>query len=261
MKKNNTPLTVVSVLVYIFLWLPVIVLVLFSFSSNKFGIKWEDFTLKWYLELFTNTAAKSALKRSLVIAVTTTVLATFLGTLAAYGLYKFKFKGKQVLRTTILLPIVMPYVVTGAALLTFFTRVLHLQLGYASIVLAHITFSLPLAVFIVLGRMQRIDWSLELAAMDLGANPVTTFLKVTGPLLLPSIMASAVLIFPWSFNDFVVTYFVAGVGSTTLPIYIFSQLRYGVSPVINTIGTLFVAVTALSLLLAGLVLKEGFAPK
>lgn len=256
MKSRVNALSVIAIFVYAFLWLPVAILVLFSFSGDKFGIRWEGFTLRWYLELLQNVAAKGALKRSLFIALVTTVVTTVGGTLSAYGLFKFRFRGKGLLRLTILLPIVLPYIVTGAALLTFFTRVARIPLGYPSIIIAHITFSLPLTVFVVLARMQRIDWTLEAAAMDLGADRVTTFTKVIGPLLLPGIIASAVLVFPWSFNDFVITYFVAGVGSTTLPIYIFSQLRYGVSPVINTIGTIFVAVTAISLLLAGSLLGE-----
>ena len=258
--KSNVSATifrVLAVLVYIFLWAPVIVIVVFSFSSNKFGIKWEDFTLRWYSELLSNMAVRDALTRSLIIAGVTVVVSTALGTLSAYGLYKLKFRGKQFLRTSILLPIVLPYVVTGGTLLVFFTRFIHIPLGYPSIIIAHITFSTPLAVFVVLGRMQRIDWAWEEAAMDLGANRIRTFQRVIGPLLLPAIAASAMLIFPWSFDDFVITYFVAGVGSTTLPIYVFSQLRFGATPVINTIGTIFTVVTVLGLLLSRFIEKRS----
>jgi len=259
MKSNTSTkiFRVLAVLVYIFLWAPVFVIVVFSFSSNKFGIKWEDFTLKWYSELLTNMAVRDALTRSLIISVVTVVVSTALGTLSAYGLYKLKFKGKQFLRTSILLPIVLPYVVTGGTLLVFFTRFIHIPLGYPSIIIAHITFSTPLAVFVILGRMQRIDWAWEEAAMDLGANRIRTFRRVIGPLLLPAIAASAMLIFPWSFDDFVITYFVAGVGSTTLPIYVFSQLRFGATPVINTIGTIFTVVTVLGLLLSRFIEKRS----
>ncbi len=142
------------------------------------------------------------------------------------------------------------------SLLVFFTRLIHIPLGFPSIIIAHIVFCSPLAVFIILGRMQRFDWSWEEAALDLGATPFRTFMRVTGPQLMPAIMASAMLIFPWSFDDFVITYFVAGVGSTTLPIYVFSQLRFGSTPVINTIGTLFVAVTMLGILLVYLVQRK-----
>lgn len=233
-------------LVYLFLWAPVIVVIVFSFSSNKFGVQWDDFTLRWYGELFTNSAVRSALLRSLFIAGVTVIVSSIIGTITAYGLFKLHFKGKKFLRTSILLPIVFPAVVTGAALLVFFTRFVHIPLGYPSIIIAHIVFSSPLAVFVILGRMQRIDWSWEEAAMDLGSNRLRTFMRVTGPQLMPAIVAAAMLIFPWSFDDFVVTYFVSGIGTTTLPIYVFSQLRFGATPVLNTIGTLFVLLTILA---------------
>jgi spermidine/putrescine transport system permease protein len=118
-------------------------------------------------------------------------------------------------------------------------------------------FSTPLAVFVILGRMQRFDWSWEEAAMDLGATRIRTFMRVTGPTLFPAIAASALLIFPWSFDDFVITYFVAGIGSTTLPIYVFSQLRFGATPVLNTIGTLFVALTMVALIVMHFLQKKS----
>jgi len=260
MKKKRIAskiLWVLSVLTLIFLWAPMILIIVFSFSSNKYGSSWEGFTTKWYVKLFTNDQVRDALMRSLIIAGVTVVIATLIGTITAYGLYKLNFRGKQFLRTSILLPIVFPSVVTGSALLVFFTRFVHIPLGYPSIIIAHIVFCSPLAVFIILGRMQRFDWSWEEAALDLGATPLRTFLRVTGPQLLPAIMASAMLIFPWSFDDFVITYFVSGVGSTTLPIYVFSQLRFGATPVINTIGTLFVSITMLGLGLVYLVQKMG----
>jgi len=248
-----------AVLIYLFLWLPTIILVIFSFSNNKFGIKWEGFTLRWYADIINNVGIRNALKMSLTIAIITVVVATIVGTLTAYGLYKYKFRGKRALRTTILLPIVMPYVVTGGALLVFFTRLIHIPLGYPSILIAHISFSVPLAVFVVLGRMARIDWILEEASADLGADKLTTWRKITVPLLLPAIIASAALIFPWSFDDFTITYFVAGIGSTTLPIYVFSQLRYGATPVINTIGTIFVTLPIIGLLLVSLLQRREVA--
>ncbi len=258
-KKSIAPkiLWVLSMITLFFLWAPMILIIVFSFSNSKYGSSWEGFTLKWYVKLATNDQVRDALMRSLIIAGVTVVVSTLIGTITAYGLYKLNFKGKQFLRTSILLPIVFPSVVTGSALLVFFTRLVHIPLGYPSIIIAHIVFCSPLAVFIILGRMQRFDWSWEEAALDLGATPLRTFIRVTGPQLLPAIMASAMLIFPWSFDDFVITYFVSGVGSTTLPIYVFSQLRFGATPVINTIGTLFVTVTMLGMLAVYFVQKMG----
>lgn len=259
MKSRNIAgkiLPVSAILVYLFLWLPTIILVIFSFSNNKFGIKWEGFTLRWYGDIINNVGIRNALRMSLTVAVITVVAATIIGTLTAYGLYKYKFRGKKFLRTSILLPITVPYVVTGGALLVFFTRVVHIPLGYPSIVIAHVTFSAPLATFVVLGRMARIDWSLEEASADLGAGVLTTWRKITIPLLLPAIIASAALIFPWSFDDFTITYFVAGIGTTTLPIYVFSQLRYGATSVINTIGTIFVVLPIIGILLMNFLQKK-----
>ena len=255
MKSKSAITPLLSTLIYIFLWAPVILLITFSFSKNRFGVRWEGFTLQWYGDIFRSNAVKEALIKSLVIALVTVVAATILGTIAAYGMYKYKFKGKETLRTTMLIPMVMPSVVTGAAFLVFY-KATGIPLGYVSIIIAHITFCSPLAAFVVLGRMMRIDWSLEEASADLGANRLTTLAKVTVPALLPAMIASATLIFPWSFDDFIITYFVAGVGTTTLPIYIFSQLRFGASPVINTIGTIFVAIPVIGILFITLLQKK-----
>jgi len=244
-------------LIYTIIWAPVFMLVIFSFSNNRFGVKWEGFTLRWYVELFTNSTIKDALYTSLIIAAVTVVVSTIAGTLLAYGMYKYKFRGKEALRVTVLMPMVMPSIVTGAALLVFFSRILQLPLGYVSIIIAHITFSTPLAMFVVLGRMARIDWSLEEASADLGASRLTTWRKITLPVLFPAMITSAAMIFPWSFDDVVITYFVAGVGTTTLPIYVFSQLRYGTTPVINTIGTIFVMFPIIGVLLVTLLQKKA----
>ena len=262
MKMWNVPdkiLVALTALIYIILWAPTMFLVLFSFNKDELGIRWEGFSLEWYPEIFNNVAVRDAVERSLIIAIITVVVATIVGTLTAYGLYKYKFRGRRALRTSVLLPITMPYVVIGGSLLIFFTRVAHIPLGYPTILIAHITFSIPLAVFVVLGRMARIDWTLEEASTDLGADKLTTWRRITIPLLLPAIIASAVLIFPWSFNDFVITFFVAGVGTTTLPLYVFSLLRFGETAVINAIGTIFVALPIIGLLLMNFLRKKEVA--
>lgn len=249
-------LLAIATLTYLFMWVPAIILIVFSFSNDRLGIRWEGFTLKWYAEIFNNVAVRNALEMSLIIAIITIVVSTVAGTVTAYGLYKYKFRGKEVLRMSLLLPIVMPYIVTAGALLVFFTRVVNIPLGYPSILIAHISFSTPLAVFIVLGRMQRIDWALEEASMDLGAGRLTTWRRITLPLLMPAIIASAVLIFPWSFSDFTITFFVAGVGNTTLPIYVYSALRWGETAAINAIGAIFIAFSVIGLLLLNFFQKK-----
>ncbi len=249
MKKDNILLKVFTGLVYFVLWVPVLVVVIFSFNDSKFGVVWKKFTFKWYRSLLDNSALQDALTRSLMVSVAVVILSCIIGTLGAYGFYKLKFRFKKTLRIAILVPIVLPGVVMGGSLLVYFERVVHVPLGYFSIVIAQLSWTAPLVVFIILGRMQRIDWSWEEAAQDLGASKVRTFFRITLPLLLPAIGASALVIFPWSFDDFMITYFVSGVGNATLPIYIFSQLRFGATPTINCIGTILMAISITLLLL------------
>jgi len=243
-------LIVLAILGYLFEWGPIIVLGIFSFSNNSFGVRWESFTTKWYVELLRTPALVNAVITSLIIASITAVIATIIGTLAGYGLYKYKFFGRRILRTSILLPITVPYIITAAGLLIYFTQVVHIPLGYPAIIIAHVSFSAPLAIFVTLGRMQRIDWSLEEASIDLGANRLTTWRKITIPLLLPAIFSSAALILPWSFNDFTITYFVAGVGTSTLPLYLFSMLQYSLKPVlINSVSLVLILLPTVGILM------------
>lgn len=249
LNKKHLDLALLT-LVYSALWAPVVIVIVYSFSNNKFGISWEGFTLKWYDALVHNAEVTSALMRSLFITSITVVVSTIVGTLVAYGLYKYKFRGKGFLRTGILLPIIMPSIVTGGALLVLFTKVIPIPLGYPSIIIAHITFCVPIVTFVVLGRMARIDWTLEEASADLGASTLTTWRKITVPLLLPAVLASIMMVFPWSFNDFTITYFVTGLGVTTLPLYIFSQMVHGSQGVmLNVIATILVMLPIIILLL------------
>jgi spermidine/putrescine transport system permease protein len=255
MKKNNILLKIITGLVYFVLWVPVLVVVIFSFNDSKFGVVWKKFTFKWYRSLLDNSQLHDALTRSLMVSVVVVILSCVIGTLSAYGLYKLQFRFKKTLRIALLVPIVLPGVVMGGSLLVYFDRIAHIPLGYVSIVLAQLSWAAPLAVFIILGRMQRIDWAWEEAAQDLGATKVRTFFRITLPLLLPAIGASALVVFPWSFDDFVITYFVAGVGNATLPIYIYSQLRFGATPTINCIGTILMLIS-ISLLLLNMALEN-----
>jgi len=247
-------LTLLVFLLFIFQWAPMILLTIFSFNDSRFLVSWQGFTLDWYREIFQDELTLQALKVSLIVAFTTIAISSVLGTMTAYAIFKFRFIGKEGLRAVLVLPLIMPSIVMGISLLLFFSRVIKVSLGYVSIITAHVVFSIPLVTFIVLARMQRIDWTLEEAAMDLGADRFTTLRRVTIPLLMPGIMAAAILNFPWSFNDFVITYFVAGIGTTTLPIRIYSMIKVrGVSPSINALGALIilasVALVIISLLL------------
>ncbi len=226
---------------YLFMYTPLLILMVFSFSSTEYGVVWEGFTLKWYMEVFENENIQNALKVSLIVAIPTVLISTAIGTITAFSLYRYKFMGRALYQGTLYIPLVMPDLVIGISLLLFYTSI-KLDLGILTILLAHISFSIPLTTLVIIARMQRIDRTLEDAAMDLGADEWTTMWKVTLPLLMPGILAAALLTFPWSFNDFVITFFVSGVGSSTLPLRVYSMIRLGVSPMVNALGTLIVVV-------------------
>jgi spermidine/putrescine transport system permease protein len=223
------------------MYAPLLVLVVFSLTPTEYAVAWEGFTLKWYQEVFANENIQAALKVSLLVAIPCVVISTAIGTITAITLYRHKFVGRALYQGILYIPLIMPDLVIGVALLLFYVSV-RMELGILSILFAHISFSIPLTTLVIIARMQRIDRTLEDAAMDLGADEWTTMRKVTLPLLKPGILAAALLTFPWSFNDFVITFFVSGVGSSTLPLRVYSMIRLGVSPMINALGTLIVVI-------------------
>ncbi len=227
--------------VYLFMYAPLLVLMVFSLTPTEYGVAWEGFTLKWYRAVFANKNIQDALKVSLIVAIPTVLISTAIGTITAFTLYRYKFLGRALYQGALYIPLVMPDLVIGISLLLFYSSI-KMELGILTILLAHISFSIPLTTLVIIARMQRIDRTLEDAAMDLGADEWTTMWKVTLPLLMPGIVAAALLTFPWSFNDFVITFFVSGVGSSTLPLRVYSMIRLGVSPMVNALGTLIVVV-------------------
>ena len=254
--KQTSPrlLSLGCFLLFVFMYAPLLVVIVYSLTPTEYGVSWEGFTLKWYQAVLANENIKAALKVSLMVAIPTVLIATAIGTITAFTLYRYKFFGRALYQGILYIPLIMPDLVIGVALLLFYTFI-KLELGIFTILLAHISFSIPLTTLVIIARMQRIDRSLEDAAMDLGADEWTTMRKVTLPLLKPGILAAALLAFPWSFNDFVITFFVSGVGSSTLPIRVFSMIRLGVSPVINALGTLIVVIP-LILVVIGLLLER-----
>ena len=242
------------VFLFVFMYAPLLVVIVFSFTPTEYGVSWEGFTFKWYQAVFENKNVQAALKVSLLVAIPCVLISTAIGTITAITLYRYKFFGRALYQGIIYIPLIMPDLVIGISLLLFYTAI-KLELGILTILLAHVSFSIPLTTLVIIARMQRIDRTLEDAAMDLGADELTTMRKVTLPLLKPGILAAALLTFPWSFNDFVITFFVAGVGSSTLPIRVFSMIRLGVSPIINALGTLIVVIP-LILVVIGLLLER-----
>ncbi len=222
-----------------FLYLPLAVLALFSFNSSRFTV-WEGFSLQWYSAAFHDTQLTDAAWNSLLIAVVATVLSTIIGTLCAYGLWK---RNSPVLTGSLYLSLVTPEIVTGISLLAFFQwtfRFLRVHLGMHTVILAHVSFSIAYVVIVVMARLRTVDPKLEEAALDLGANEWQAFRFVTLPLILPGVIAAALLAFTVSFDDYVITSLVAGVDSETLPMVIYAFARRGVNPVVNAISALIV---------------------
>jgi spermidine/putrescine transport system permease protein len=233
------PLNWFTALCYLFLYLPICVLVAFSFNTSRFSVEWQQFTVQWYVKLVQDPLVLDALYNSIIVAIVAMILSTIIGTLTAYGLYRYRFVGKTVFDGVLFLPIVTPEIVVGISLVVFFVAV-HVNLGLTTIIIAHTAFDIPFVMLIVRARLQGMDRTLEEAAMDLGADEWTTFFKVTIPQLKPGIIAGALWAFTLSFDDFVITFFVGGVGSTTLPLKIYSMVRLGVSPKINALSALIV---------------------
>jgi spermidine/putrescine transport system permease protein len=230
--------------VYVFLHLPVLVLMIFSFNSSKFSVQWRGFTLQWYHRLLDRPDILRGLRISLVVGGAATVISALLGTMMALALARHRFRGRRALEGFLYLPIVTPEIVVGISLLILFA-LLKLPLGIMTIIIAHVAFCISFVVIVVLARLEGMDQSLEEAAMILGADEITTFWKVTVPQLWPGILAGALLAFTMSFDDYVITSFVSGPGSSTLPIVVYSMVRKNVEPTINAISTIILMVTAL----------------
>lgn len=244
-----------TVLIYLFLYLPILILVVFSFNAARQTAVWEGFTLDWYRRLAANDRLLGALRNSLLVAGITTAVATLLGTLAALALERYRFRGRGSTGVVLFLPVILPDVVLGAALLTFFGAV-GLRLSIWTVVVAHVVFSISYVAIVVRARLAGLDPSLEEAARDLGAGPFETFRRVTLPLILPGVIASALLVFTLSIDDYVVTSFVAGVGATTLPLHIYSMLKLGVTPEVNAVSTLLLAGTVVLIVAAHLLMQS-----
>jgi spermidine/putrescine transport system permease protein len=235
--------------VYLFLHLPILVLVVFSFNASKFSVDWTGFSLEWYRRLAERDDILHGLRASLAVGIAATALSTVLGTLIALALARHRFRGRRTVEAFLYVPIVTPEIVVGISLLILFVLV-RLPLGLGTITIAHVAFCISFVVVVVLARLEGMDRSLEEAAMILGADEVTTFWKVTVPQLWPGIISGALLAFTMSFDDFVITSFVAGPGSSTLPLVVYSMVRRNIEPTINAISTLILAVTTVLIYVA-----------
>jgi spermidine/putrescine transport system permease protein len=226
-----------TVFFFIFLYLPIVVLVFYSFNANRMVMNWGGFGIDWYLKAFENEGIQKAVWNSLIVATVSTIFATAIATIGALVLARGgNFRGKTISLGLITLPLMVPEIVTAVAVLIFFSAI-GMNWGLGNVIIAHITFCIPFAFMPIRARLEGMDTSMEQAARDLYASEWETFRYVTAPLLMPGIVAGAMLAFVISMDDFIITLMVGGAGSTTLPVYIYSMIRRGLTPEINAVCT------------------------
>lgn len=234
----------VFVLVMLFLYLPLLVLTVFSFNESK-TMELTGFSLKWYEDLFFNSRTLwNSFRNSVIIAVTSGLISTIIGTFGAIGLYWYNFKFKKVLQVATFLPLILPEIIIGVSLLIFFAG-LKLKLGLFTIFLAHTTFNIPFVLLIVMARLEEFDFSIIEVARDLGAREWDTFRRVILPISMPGVISGFLMAVTLSLEDFVITFFVSGPGSSTLPLHVYSMIRFGVSPTLNALSVVIIAGTIL----------------
>ncbi|NEX19563.1 ABC transporter permease subunit [Thiorhodococcus mannitoliphagus] len=258
MKRRAWPLLGVLAFGYAFLYVPILLLIFYSFNESRLVTVWSGFSVKWYGELLHNRQLLDAAWLSIRIAATNATVAVVLGTLAANALVRHgRFRGRTGLELLLTAPLVMPDVIIGLSLLLLFVALRELigwpdGRGFTTITIAHITFSMAYVAVVVRSRLGQMDASLEEAAMDLGARPLGVYRQITLPLIAPALLSGWLLAFTLSLDDLVIASFVSGPGATTLPMVVYSSVRMGVSPQINALATLIVAVVTLAVVIAGI---------
>lgn len=256
MKNSRFDATVLT-LGFAFLYIPIIILVIYSFNASRLVTVWGGFSLTWYQQMWSNQGLMDAAWVTARVAVISATIATVLGTLAALTLVRFrKIPGRLLFSGMIYAPLVMPEVITGLSLLLLFVS-LNIDRGFWTVIIAHTTFSMCYVAIVVQSRLLTFDRSLEEAALDLGCPPVKTFFRITLPLILPAVLAGWMLAFTLSLDDLVIASFNTGPGATTLPIKIYSQVRLGVTPEINAICTILIGLVAIGVIAASLATKRN----
>ncbi len=256
--KRGVGLWIAALSVYAFLYVPLAVVVLFSFNDSELNAEWVGFTTRWYAKLLSDQTMLQAAANSLFIAIVSSTVATVLGAMAGLAMHRYKVRWLAFLALT---PVAMPEILLGVSLLLFFRQVLDLTLGLVSILVAHITFSIGFVAIIVRARLAGLDESLFEAARDLGATPWMTFRRVLFPLMMPGLLAGYLMSFTLSIDDFVITFFTAGVGVTTLPLQIYSMIKVAVTPEVNAVSTLLMALTLTMIGLASRLAPETLRGK
>ncbi|WP_417909255.1 ABC transporter permease [Candidatus Electronema sp. PJ] len=234
----------VFLFVTLFLHIPLAILVISSFNSSK-SMRWEGFSLTWYHELFYNSESLwHSFYNSFIIAISSAAVATVIGSLGAIGLCWYNFRMKKAIQTLTFFPIILPEIIIGVSILIFFNKI-GLNLSLLTVFLAHVTFNIPFVLMTVMARLEEFDFSIIEAAYDLGASELAMLFRILLPISMPGIIAGLLLAITLSLEDFVITFFVAGPGSSTLPLHIFSMIRFGVSPTINALSVVIIVGTAL----------------
>jgi spermidine/putrescine transport system permease protein len=246
MNRRSPWLWAAGFLAYAFLYAPLVIVVAYSFNDSRLNAEWVGFTFSWYEKLFHNEKMLRAAWNSLVIGLLASAASTVLGTMAGYAMYRFR---SRLLPVLVLAPIAIPEILMGVSLLIFFV-LLNISLGMVSIVLSHIAFCIGFVAIVVRSRLAGMDESLTEAARDLGATPWRAFRLVTLPLIMPGVVAGALMAFTLSIDDFVITFFTAGVGSTTLPLQIYTMVKISVTPEVNAVSTLLMLLTLALILIA-----------
>jgi len=231
-----------TTLVFVFLYVPIAVLVVYSFNSSRLNIVWENFTLHWYERLFANGPIIRAAQNSLLIASASTVLSVILGTVGAWLLHRYRFRMARGIQTLVALPMVMPEILMGISLLILFATV-GMSLGFTTVIIGHVTFCFPFVLVAVQARLQGLDPALEEAALDLGASPLQAFWHVIVPCLRPAIIAGALMAFTLSMDELIVTFFIRSAAATTLPIQVYGLARVGLNPMLNALSAIFILAT------------------
>jgi spermidine/putrescine transport system permease protein len=249
MRRISLPLWLTSALLYVFMYAPLAVVIIFSFNAARHGGPWTGFTTRWYTSLLTDSQKQDATWNTLIVAGASTLVATALGTMLGYGMSRYWFPGKKTFSLMMYIPVMIPDIVMAVAMLAFFKLLTDalgfVHMGLVTMTVAHITFQIPFVAIVVRSRLAGMDPAIEEAAHDLGASTWQTFWSVTFPLMLPGVLAGGMLAFTLSLDDFVVSFFTTGPGATTLPILIYSSVKRGITPDINALSTLIVLASVL----------------
>lgn len=253
--KRSRFCTAVTIFVLLLLYLPIVLLIANSFNESRFGGEWQGFSLKWYRLLLQEKPMWRALQNSILVALISTAVSTLIGTCAAFALHFYKTQLQKTHYALIYTPLIIPDILMGISLLLFFFAI-GIKLGLTTVTIAHITFCISYVAMVMTAKLQNFDFSIIEAAEDLGASKFLVIKRILLPLLMPAISSAALLSFTLSIDDFVITFFLAGEGTTTLPLYIYSKVKFGATPTINALATIILGITFITVYLAYTFSKE-----